>query len=95
MPTYTNWYYHGDKPVQLTAAVPNLTTTSTNAGRSTKPGENMHAMLCDVFGKHDASVDNCDSQVVGQGDEEKVNEEAADNDVLKYHKLLKKPNIAN
>jgi hypothetical protein len=90
IPAYTNLYYHGDKPIWLTAAVSNLTTTSTDAGRSTKPDENMHAMLHDVFGMHDASVDNCDPQVVGQGVEENVTEEAATGDILKYHELLKK-----
>ena len=42
MPTYTNWFYHGDQPVRLTAAFPNHTSTSTDADRSTEPSENMH-----------------------------------------------------
>jgi hypothetical protein len=60
MNTYTNWYYHGDKPVRLNVVVFNLTTTSIDAGNSTKPSENMHAMLRVVFGMHDARVDNYD-----------------------------------
>ena len=47
-------------------------------------------MFRDVFGMHDVRVDNCDPQVVMQGDEENVNEEAVVGDVLKYHDLLKK-----
>jgi hypothetical protein len=90
MPTYINWYYHGDQPIRLTVAFPNLTTTSTYACRSTELGENMHKMLRDVFGMHDVSVDNCDPQVVGQGVEENVTEEAATSDVLRYQELLKK-----
>ena len=50
----------------------------------------MHVMLCDVFGMHDVNVDNCDPQIMVQGDEENVNEETVVGDVLKYHDLLKK-----
>jgi hypothetical protein len=90
MPMYTNWYYHGDLPVRLTASFPNLTTTSTDAGRSTEPGENMHEMLRDVFGMYDVSVDNCDPHVIGQGVKENVTEEATTGDVVRYQELLKK-----
>ena len=90
MSTYTNWYYHDNLPVRSSASFLNLTTTSIDAGRSTEPGENMQAMLRDVFSMHDVSVDNCDPYVVGQGVEENVTEEAAIGDVVRYHELLKK-----
>jgi hypothetical protein len=60
MTTYKNWYYHGDKFVWLTVVVSYLTITSIDAGKSTEPGEHMHAMLRDVFGMHDVRVVNCD-----------------------------------
>jgi hypothetical protein len=90
MTTYKNWYYHGDKLVRLIAIVSNLTTMSTDAGRSTEPGEHMHAMLRDIFIMHDVRIDNCGPQVVVQGDEENVNVEGVVGDVLKYQDLLKK-----
>jgi hypothetical protein len=90
MPTYTNWYYHDDQPIRLTAALPNHTSTSTDAGISTEPGINMHEMLRDIFSMHDVNVDNCDPQVVEQGVKENVTEEAAIDDLLRYKELLKK-----
>jgi hypothetical protein len=41
----------------------------------------MHAMLCDVFGIHDVREDNCETQVVVQGDEVFIDEEADQGDV--------------
>jgi hypothetical protein len=90
MPTYTNWYFHGDLPVRLTVPFPNSSTTSTDAGTSTEPGENMHEMLRDAFGVHNVNVENCDPHVVGQSIEENVTEEAATGDLLRYQELLKK-----
>ena len=45
----------------------------------------MHAILCDVFGMHEVRGNNCEPQVMVQGDEE-----AYGDDVQKYKDLLKK-----
>lgn len=49
----------------------------------------MHTMLHDAFSMHEAMEDNCEPEVVVQGSEEIVNEEAVEGDELKYYDLLK------
>jgi hypothetical protein len=46
--------------------------------------------LRDAFGMHEVRKDNCEPEVVVQGSEEIVNEEAVKGDELKYYDLLKK-----
>ncbi|XP_059461829.1 uncharacterized protein LOC132190807 [Corylus avellana] len=88
--TYKDWMFHGEKPLRghVEPSPSNRPATDAVGGSSDQSG-NMHAMLRDVFGMHDIREDNCESQVVVQGDEEIVVEEADEVDVRKYHKLLK------
>jgi len=59
------------------------------AGGSTEQDSDMHAMLRDAFEMHEVREDNCELEVMVQGGEEIVNEEAAKGDALKYYDLLK------
>jgi hypothetical protein len=67
-----------------------LNCSATDAGVSIEQGRNMQAMLHNVFGMYDVREDSCEPQVVVQGDEEIVDEEADEGDVRKYYDLLKK-----
>jgi hypothetical protein len=83
--------FHGEKPVRGHVEPPPLNCTATNAtGGSSDQGENMHAMLRDVFGMHGVGEDNFEPRAVVHADEEIVVEEADEIDVQKYHELLKK-----
>ena len=71
LPTYKDWMFHGEKPVWGHVEPPssNLPTTTDAIGRSSDHGENMQAMLRDVFSMHDARAKNREPQAVVHGDE--------------------------
>ena len=83
MPQYEDQIYHGEKPVRVPVQCSNSNRPTVDAGASTKQCENMHIMLCDVFGMHEVREDNCEPQVMVQGDEE-----AYGDDVQKYKDSL-------
>jgi hypothetical protein len=80
--TYKDWMYHGVRPVWGHVEGSPLNHPAADAASaSSEQGGNMHAMLCDVFGMHDVKGDNCESQVILQGDEIFVDEEVDQGDV--------------
>ena len=69
-----------------------MTPPAADAGPSTEDvSDNMHAMLCDLFGVYDVSEDNNESQPRVQSDEEPIVDDEPDRgDAQKYDNLLKK-----
>jgi len=64
IPNYNTWIMHGEKY----ARNPDASTNSNRPaiGGSTEQGDNMHAMLGDVFNMHRVREDICDPKVVVQ-----------------------------
>ena len=91
-PQYKDWIYHCESPVQARVEESNLWHPTADIGVSTKDvGGNMHAMLCDMFGVHDAREDNYEPQPRVQGGEEHIMDDEPDTGAAqKYDDLIKK-----
>jgi hypothetical protein len=92
MITYTTWFWHDEKHVwgPVASSYSNPSAVDAASG-STEHGGNIHVLLRDAFGMHEVREDNCEPEVVVQGDEEiGWNEESAEGDAQKYYDMLKK-----